>query len=360
MPKSPGSFAEMTPPPEDLPANKPDKPTPDRKAHAQFIRSYFAKDVPFEEAGPGVATSEHPDGSPQDGPPPNPPAKPTSEGKAHARFMKSYFAKDVPFEETASGAATARTPAASPPAGGSAIDYRDTRRVNAPAQVLEKQRVVSRLTHHELADTFRILRTRVLHRMDAHGFRTLAITSPSRGDGKTLTAVNLAVSLAANPTRTVLLVDTDLRMPRVHEHFGLPMQPGLQDCLAGDAALADCLVHPEIDRLVILPAGGEPIPSSSDLLATPAMTALAEELRTRYADRIIIYDLPPLLASDDAMSFLKHVDCCLIAVAEGKTRKRAFEHALELLEGCTVLGTVLNHSTEPPLAPYEYYQYSNR
>jgi capsular exopolysaccharide synthesis family protein len=280
----------------------------------------------------------------------------TAEGEgtarnAHSRFVDAYFGKDVSFED----GDPARPPSCGRPPAAQAVEYRVTRRVQPVVGLLEQQRVVSQLTHSQLADTFRILRTRVLHRMDAHGFRTIAVTSPSRGDGKTLTAVNLAINLAANPTRTVLLVDLDLRLPRVHEHFGLPLGPGLQDYLAGKASLAECLVNPEIERLVVLPAGGEPILTSSDLLASPAMTALAEELRARYADRIIVYDLPPLLASDDAISFLRCVDCCLLAVAEGRTRKRAFDQALDLLEGCTVLGTVFNRATEPPVEPYYKY-----
>lgn len=299
MPRSPGSSAEMPAQPDDQTVSRPAEAAADeaRRAHERFLQTYFAADVPFEEA-----------------------------------------------ERKDASAGTAK-----------GVEYRRTRRAQPAPDLLERQRVVSRFTHPQLADIFRILRTRILHRMDAHGFRTLAVTSPSRGDGKTLTAVNLAVSLAAHPTRTVLLVDLDLRLPRIHEHFGLPLRPGLQDVLSGEMTLADCLVHPEIDRLVVLPAGGEPIAASSDVLASPAMTALAVELKARYADRIIIYDLPPLLASDDAISFLRQADCCLLAVAEGRTRKRAFDHALELLEGCNVLGTVLNRATETPLAPYEYY-----
>jgi protein-tyrosine kinase len=297
---------------------------------------------PVDGAAPTPADIEPPDAAAQE-----------AARRAHDRFLATYFASDASAKAGESAPAKGTGMLARP--ASTTIDYRDTRRVQPPAQLLEKQRVVSALTHQQLADTFRMLRTRVLHRMNAHGFSTLAVTSPSRGDGKTLTAVNLAISLAANRTRTVLLVDLDLRVPKVHTHFGLPPRPGLQECLAGVAPLADCLVHPEIDRLVVLPAGGEPIIESSDVLASPEMTGLADELKTRYADRIIIYDLPPLLASDDAIAFLKHVDCCLLTVAEGGTTKRAFEQALDLLEGCAILGTVLNRATDAPLTPYSDY-----
>ena len=111
-------------------------------------------------------------------------------------------------------------------------------------------------THNELLDTFRVLRTRVLQRLEAANYTTLGIVSANKGDGKTVTAINLAVSFAMNVDKTVLLVDADLRSPRIHQYFGLRASPGLQDYLLADVPLSNCLVHPNIDRMVILPALG--------------------------------------------------------------------------------------------------------
>jgi capsular exopolysaccharide synthesis family protein len=244
---------------------------------------------------------------------------------------------------------------ASPSASGAlAVTYRQTRTVSPTPRLLEKQRVVSGLHRHELADAFRVLRTRVLHRLDAEGWRTLAVTSPNKGAGKTLTAVNLAISVAMNVTRTVLLVDLDLRSPSVHTFFGIPRAPGLQDYLAGDAALAECLVNPGIERLVVLP-GGNSLHRSSELLLDPKTAALAGELKSRYPERIVLYDLPPVLVADDAIAFLRHVDACLLVIEDGGTAKSDVIQALELLPPAKLLGTVLNKAKDGATAHYYYY-----
>lgn len=252
--------------------------------------------------------------------------------------------------DPSAGAAAAPAPASRAAHG---IVYRETRVIRPSEAQLERQRVVAGLLRHPLADTFRVLRTRVMHRLVADGCSTLAVTSANEGEGKTLIAVNLAVSFALNVARTVLLVDLDLRAPSVHRVFGLESGVGLQDYLTRDAPLSDCLVNPGIERLVVLPAG---IASrgSSELLASPRMAQLAEELRQRYPDRIILYDLPPLLVSDDALVFLRHAERCLFVVADGSTPRRDIVRSMELLADCHVLGTVLNKATEPQTSRYDY------
>lgn len=235
----------------------------------------------------------------------------------------------------------------------SGIQYSETRIETTRDTLLEQNRVVGGATHYELLDTFRVLRTRVLHRLEAAQFTTLGIVSANKGDGKTVTAINLAVSMAMNVDRTVLLVDADLRAPRIHQYFGLRASPGLQDYLLSDLSLSSCLVHPNIDRLVVLPAG-EPLPSSSEVLSSPKMIDLAQELKARYPGRMVIYDLPPLLGSDDSIAFLQHVDCALLVVADGITPERDIVEAVQLLDGRTLIGTVLNKSKQAPKAYYSY------
>ncbi len=251
-------------------------------------------------------------------------------------------AASAPARDRASG----KRPAAPAPETAATNRYRETRVLAPETKLLENHRIVAGLGYHELADTFRVLRTRILHRLDAEHFTTLGVTSANRGEGKTLTATNLAISLALNVTRTVLLVDLDFRAPRVHRYLGIDPQPGLVDYLENAVPLANCLVNPGIERLVVLPAG-RPVPGSSELLSTPRMTHLADELKTRYADRIVIYDFPPVLASDDALTFMHHVDCCLLVVAEGGTAKPDLLQALDFMEGVPIIGTVLNKSKTP-------------
>ena len=225
------------------------------------------------------------------------------------------------------------------------ITYQQTRVVSTQEHNLRESRVIFGLTHNALADTFRILRTQVLQRLVGEGHTTLAITSPNPGEGKTLTAVNLAVSLAKDVNRTVLLVDVDLRRPSVHTYFQIEPEVGLSDYLLGEASLSECLINPGIERLVILPVGGA-LRDSSEMLSSPKMVGLSRELKTRYPDRIVLYDLSPVLTTDDAIAFLQYVDCCLLVFQEGSTRKGDIERTLDLVEGCNVIGTVLNKSTQ--------------
>ena len=225
------------------------------------------------------------------------------------------------------------------------ISYQETR-VSVPTEKsLEKNRVISSVSNRNMSDIYRLLRTRILYRMDALGFKSIAITSPNRGAGKSQTAVNLALSLAMNMTRTVLLIDTDLRSPAIYKLMGIAAEPGLQDFLLNDASLSSCLVNPGVERLVILPLAYS-VSSSPELLASPKMISLTQELEKRYPERIIIYDLPPLLYSADALIFLKYVDCCLLVADEGGTKENELVQSLSYLEQFNLIGTVYNKTSE--------------
>ena len=131
------------------------------------------------------------------------------------------------------------------------------------------------------AAAYRMLRTQVLQRMDAHAWRSLAIFSPGSEDGKTTTAINLAVSLAEDRLHTVLLVDFDLKQPSLAASLGLDPEFGVDDALMGRAPLEDCLYHPEgFNRLVVLPARAN-LSNSSEILAGPRSRELVAELRSR-------------------------------------------------------------------------------
>jgi capsular exopolysaccharide synthesis family protein len=183
----------------------------------------------------------------------------------------------------------------------------------------------------------------VLQRLRENKWNVLAVTSPGLNEGKTLTAINLAVSLAMEVNYTVLLVDADLRHPNVHTYFGLEPEFGLSDYLLSDKPLQELLVHPGIQGLVVLP-GGKPLTNSSEMLNSPKMSRLVEELKTRYPSRIVLFDLPPLLATADAMAFAPYVDAALLVVEEGITSIQDAQHATELLKDTHLIGAVLNKS----------------
>ena len=224
------------------------------------------------------------------------------------------------------------------------ILYTRSRSADAPKGLLREQRVVSAFENGEFTDAYKILSTQVLHKLQDNRWNALAVTSPNAGEGKTLTAINLAISLAKEVTYTVLLVDADLRDPSVHRYFGLQPERGLSDYLLNDAPLADLLIHPAgIPRFVILP-GGKPLSNSTEMLSSPKMTRLVEELKTRYASRIVLFDVPPLLSSADTLAFSPYVDAALLVIEEGKTGAQHARRAIALLANTQLIGTVLNKS----------------
>ena len=235
--------------------------------------------------------------------------------------------------------------AATPPAEeipAEQVTYSQTRHMAVSAPELRAKRVVSGFDPCEFTDAYKMLRTQVLQRLNENNWNVLAVTSPGTGEGKTLTALNLAVSLAMEVNYTVLLVDANLRHPSLHEHLGLPGSPGLSDYLSKDTPLTELFVHPKgIDHLTILP-GGHAMLNSAEMLNSPKMSRLVDELKSRYASRIVIFDLPPVLNAADAMAFAPYVDATLLVVEEGKTKRKEVEHAVELLAGTNVIGTVLN------------------
>jgi len=218
-----------------------------------------------------------------------------------------------------------------------------TRVVRVPEDVLERNRLVAALPDHELADAYRILRTRVVRTLEGHGWNSLAITSPATGCGKTLTAINLAISLARELTHTVLLVDLDLRSPSVHRYFEYQPEYGIGDHINHGRPLEEILFSPGIERLVILP-GRESITDSSETLRSPKMVSLVTELKSRYADRLIIFDLAPMLAMDDAIAFAPYVDSVLMVAENGATKRQDLQSSIDSLGETPLIGTVLNRA----------------
>ena len=240
-------------------------------------------------------------------------------------------------------------------AGGQAlpppIAYTRTRSLDIPLSVLRQKRVMAAYDKGPFVDAYKILRTQVMHRLRENDWNVLGVTSPGHGEGKTLTAVNLAASLAMETSQTVLLVDADLRSPGIHEVFGLDDCPGLADYLLDDAPVEDLLVHPGIGRFVLLPAG-RAISNSTETLTSPKMLALVEEFKHRYPARIIIFDLPPLLHTADVLAFSPYTDALLLVVEEGKTTVEELQRSLSLVKNSRpVLGTVLNKAGQIGTTP---------
>lgn len=225
-----------------------------------------------------------------------------------------------------------------------------TRSVRPDAALLRRNRVLAPSAVDAAAHAYKMLRTQTLQLLRKHGFNSLAVVSPAPDDGRTLTAINLAIATAEDPDHTALLVDMDLRQPSVHRYLGLDVAHGVGDCLRNERDVADVLVRLETyPKLVVLPGAG-PVTQSSEMLSGDNGRRLTVDLRKRYTNRVVIYDLPPLLATDDALAFLPHVEAALLVVCEGRTRREDVQRCLELLRDIPIVGTVLNGSREPAAA----------
>jgi len=230
------------------------------------------------------------------------------------------------------------------PADISSINYTQTRSVEGSHDLMRENRLVSSMEHGPYTDALKILSTQVLQRMKENHWSTIAVTSPRKSEGKTTTAINLGLSIAKEVEYTVLLVDANLRHPSVHQYFGLKPEHGLSDYLVSDMELSDVLINPKgLEHFVILPAG-KPLLSSSELLGSPKMCSLVEELTNRYAKRVIIFDLPSVLDSADTIAFVPCVDTALVVVEDDGTKEQDLRSAIDILSVTDIIGTVLNKS----------------
>ena len=222
------------------------------------------------------------------------------------------------------------------------VKYSQTRTVKLDDDELKDRRIVAGFAHDKRSEPYRQLRGQILNKFRKNNWQTLAITSPNSGGGRTLTAMNLAISLSLEVNQTVLLVDLDLRQPGVASCLGVnDVEYGIVDYINGTQNLENILIHPGFERLVLLP--GTPQGAfTSEILSSPEMKAVKDELVARYPGRLIIFDLPSVLSHDDALVFAPGCDATLMVIEEGGTKKKELERAYQLLDGCNIIGSVLN------------------
>jgi protein-tyrosine kinase len=233
------------------------------------------------------------------------------------------------------------------------INYTHTRVVDIRMEHLENNRIVAINKNDPKSLVFDLLRTQVLQKMEENGWRTLAITSPTPESGKSVIAINLAMSIAQQTDKTAMLVDFDLRRPKIAAYLGISMKLSLNDFLDGTAELSEVLVNPDMPRLVVL-APKKSVKNSSETLSSKKIANLIKELRERYKSRIVIFDLPPILVIDDAMALLPQIDCVLMVVANGMCTRQEIEESLRYLSSTNIIGTVLNKAEIEPIANYYY------
>lgn len=229
------------------------------------------------------------------------------------------------------------------------------------AQVKERGFVTLDSLKSQIADEFRVLKRPIIRNaLGREGARVrngnlVMVTSALPGEGKTFTSVNLALSIAMEVDSTVLLVDGDVAHPRIPSLLGCPHAPGLLDLLTrDDLAFADALVHTNIEKLSLLPAGTRQR-RSTELLASEQMASLLRELASRYSDRIIVFDSPPLLATTEARVLATHMGQVVMVVAADSTSQHAVTQALSTIENCEVVLMTLNKASRSDVGTYYGY-----
>ena len=220
-------------------------------------------------------------------------------------------------------------------------NYTKSKSISVSTEAMAEKKCVSVLLDSREADAYKVLRTQIQQRAQEQGWRTIMITSVGPGEGKTLTAINLAVSMAKEFHQTVLLVDCDLKQQSIHQCLGYESESGLADYLLDNAELSELIVWPGIAKLTVL-SGGRTINGSTELLGSPRMSQLVRDMRDRYEDRYILFDTPPVLVGADAIAFAPYVDGIVITVESGRTSMSDVQKALALLPREKLLGFVLN------------------
>lgn len=227
--------------------------------------------------------------------------------------------------------------------------------IEANSNYLLSKRIVSPHGADPRSRPYDMLRTQVLQAMTVSGWKIIGVTSPTAGCGKTLTALNLAFSIARQPEQSVVLVDLDLQKPQIAKSLGLTLEDGgLLDLLEERTTLQNVAktVRAGKHRIVVLPTEATRV--SSELIGSRATRGLLQDLRKSYQSHFIIVDLPPILASDDVIAVLPHIDCVLLVAAVGTSKTSEIEEANRHLQSSHLVRLVVNKATE---ASSNYYYY---
>jgi receptor protein-tyrosine kinase/non-specific protein-tyrosine kinase len=196
--------------------------------------------------------------------------------------------------------------------------------------------------HSSINEEFRKLKTELLKLTKGDTLKnTVQITSAVPHEGKSLTALNLAISLAQEYDHTVLLIDADFRRPSIHSYLGIEQKKGFSDCLLGEAEIGDVLIPTGIGRLSVITSGHE-VPNPAELFASQKTAALIADIKNRYHDRFIIFDSPPVLPFAESRTLAHLVDGVLFVVKEQLASQNNVKEAISALKGCGLLGMVYN------------------
>jgi tyrosine-protein kinase len=209
-------------------------------------------------------------------------------------------------------------------------------------------------TASPFSEEYRTLRARIQSLRRTRELRSIVLSSARPNEGKTTTAVNLALSFGVERENSVCLVDADLRTPRVHKALRGSGIVGLAEVLEGDAKLEEALVQVPDSRLMVLPVKALPT-APSELLSSRAMVSLLAELHTRF--QTVIFDAPPVLGLPDTVTLVDLCDAALFVVGAGRSPRDEVESALERLDAAKVIGVVLNRCAQHEIGYLGNYGY---
>ena len=211
-----------------------------------------------------------------------------------------------------------------------------------------------------VAEEYRLIKRPVLSNAQGGGAgvvedgNLIMVTSSLPGEGKSFTTINLAISMAVELDYTVLLVDADVSKPSVLNILGLPPARGLMDVLVEpETDLGDVLLRTNIEKLTILPAGMAQS-NATELLASDSMNRLLDEISSRYKDRVIVFDSPPLLVTTEARALASHMGQIIMVVEANRTTQAVVQQALSTIERCPVKMMLLNKAEEGHASGYGY------
>jgi Mrp family chromosome partitioning ATPase len=212
---------------------------------------------------------------------------------------------------------------------------------------LEQHRIIGHNVADPRSKVFDVLRTQVLQAMDQKNWQFLAITSPTEGCGKTVTAINLALSIARQPERAALLIDMDLQRPTVANYLGIKYRRGVRDILEGRATLADATIRAGADscEIMVLPSGA-PTVHSSELIASRTMDTMLQDIKRNFRPQTVIFDMPPLLQGDEVLATLPKIDAVLLVTAVGVSTLHEIKECNRHLQATEVIRVILNKSHE--------------
>jgi protein-tyrosine kinase len=291
---------------------------------------------------------------------------PTSPG-APATPTPERFAQALERAQTAGGRVAAPAPAPT------AAPATPVNRRPSPAEVHPRSKevhidlealaaagfVTPQAQRSQIADEFRVIKRPIIRNAREHSgpraerANLVMVTSAIPAEGKTFVALNLAMSIALEVDSTVLLVDADVANPCIMKMTRLPQDyKGLLDLLTStETKLPDVLLRTNVEKLSLLPSGAAH-GRATEMLASEAMARLLEEMASRYRDRILVFDAPPLLATTEARALASHMGQIIMVVEADRTAQVMVKHALETIESCPVVMMVLNKAPRPEVGSY--------